>query len=123
MRTLKLAVSMALAVASLGLLIWSFISGVSAGPSTSRPSFEDDPDLPPGQHKLDKETYLALRNQWTMLRRGVDSARPTDPRARDRAIEEMGRQLRQLEMARINRGVDSAEVSTTAWSPVGPAPI
>ena len=57
-----------------------------------------------------------------MLRRGFDPERPFDPEARDRAIEQMGRQLSRLEAARKS-GIDSPELSSTAWTAVGPAPL
>ncbi len=59
-----------------------------------------------------------------MLRRGFDVNRPTDPKARDRAIEKMGQQLRRLEADRASRSINNPDIEvTTAWTPVGPAPI
>jgi len=86
----------------------------------------DDPDLPPGMRGVDKEVYLALREQWTMLRRGYDPDLPFDPDARNRAIGQMGNQLMELETARLEaakRAGVSPKLSSTAWTPVGPAPV
>ena len=121
MRRLRIAVSILLAFASLGLLVWAFAPGAGAGGLAPAASSED-PDLPPGRSDVDKEDYLARRDAWTMLRRGFDPERPFDPEARNRAIQQMGGQLRQLEAARKS-GIDSPELSTTAWTPVGPAPL
>jgi hypothetical protein len=121
MRKLRIAVSILLAFASLGLLVWAFAPGAGAGGLAPAAS-SDDPDLPPGRSDMDKEDYLARRDAWTMLRRGFDPERPFDPEARNRAIQQMGAQLRQLEAARKS-GIDSPELSTTAWTAVGPAPL
>ena len=121
MRRLRLAVSILLAFASLGLLVWAFAPGAGAGGLAPAASSED-PDLPPGRSDIDKEDYLARRDAWTMLRRGFDPERPFDPEARNRAIQQMGGQLRQLEAAR-KTGIDSPELSSTAWTAVGPAPL
>ena len=73
---------------------------------------------------MDKETYLDRRNTWTMLRRGFDPALPFDPQARNRAIEQMGQQLSRLETARTrNNRPNGPAISSTAWTPVGPAPV
>ncbi len=120
MRQLRIAVSLLLLFASLGLAVWSF-AGKAALPAASIPS--DDPDLPPSKLGMSKESFLEKRNAWTMLRRGYDPDRPFDPMARIRAITQMGQQLDQLERARINSGVGGRDISTTSWTPVGPAPI
>jgi hypothetical protein len=103
------------------LFIWALVPGAGAlGPAPIVSS--GDPDLPPGITNVDKEEYLAQREAWVMLRRGFDPNLPFDPEARNRAIQHMGGQLRQREAARV-MGIDSPELSTTAWTPVGPAPL
>jgi hypothetical protein len=122
----RFAGAVVLAVASLSLFIWAFAPGAGAGGLAPVASSED-PDLPPGGSDLDKEDYLARRDAWTMLRRGFDPERPFDPQARNRAIQQMGQQLQQLEAVRksgINTlGINTPELSSTAWTPVGPAPL
>jgi hypothetical protein len=87
----------------------------------------EDPDLPSNQLQIDKEDYLSRRNAWTMLRRGFDPNLPFDPEARNRAIQQMGQQLQQLESVRKSelslRGIETPELSSTSWTPVGPAPL
>jgi hypothetical protein len=103
-------------------MIWAFAGSVGAG-SFAKQFGNGDPDLPPSAQSIDKEAYLAAREEWTLLRRGFDPKLPFDPDARNRAIEQMGRQLNDLEIARLNRGGDASEISGTAWTPVGPAPL
>lgn len=122
MRQVRLAVFTAFSIASLGLLIWAFAENAGAGGFVAQAA-DSDPDLPPHMQGIDKKAYLKLRESWTFLRRGFDPARPFDPQARDRAIEQMSRQLGQLEAERLSRGIDASTVSTTAWTPVGPAPL
>jgi CheY-like chemotaxis protein len=52
----------------------------------------DDPDLPKGSSGIDKETYLRLREEYILMRRGFEPYQPFDARARSRAIEQMEKQ-------------------------------
>jgi hypothetical protein len=120
MRSIKFAVSLLFVLASLGLAIRAFSPPLGA--SVVGPTSPDDPDLPPGRQATDKEAYLAARSEWNMLRRGINPSFPFDPEARDRAIAQMGRQLQQLETERLVRRTNAPTISTTSWTPVGPAP-
>src|ERR1700730_7904637 len=54
---------------------------------------ENDPDLPPfAQGKIDKETYLGLREDHINLLRGLLPGQPFDFKARGRAIQQMEEQ-------------------------------
>ncbi len=84
-----------------------------------------DPDLPPGEHNVDKEAYIKARDQWVAMRRGFEPGKPFDPTARERAIAEMGTQLEREEAARadaIREGRLSPN-AVTDWTNVGPAPV
>ncbi|HEV7798068.1 MAG TPA: hypothetical protein VGO73_07925, partial [Pyrinomonadaceae bacterium] len=99
--------------------------------ATSKEDTEnDDPDLPPDANGLNKEAYLKRREQYVGLRRGIESGRPFDPRARGRAIEKMQLQETvQAEMAKLSRSNRAAGFFGLApavvpvWSPIGPAPL
>src|SRR4051812_29829668 len=121
-RYLKYVAATIIGVASLGLFVLALVPRAGAVPFAPAPAASGDPDLPPGRQDLDKESYLDLREEWTLLRRGFDPNLPVDPDARNRAIQQMGQQLRQLEVDRKSR-INGPQLSTTAWTPVGPAPL
>ncbi|MDQ2659258.1 MAG: hypothetical protein M3Y03_02440, partial [Verrucomicrobiota bacterium] len=126
MRSTKIALSILLSLGALALFAMTFTP--RAGASRTRTQAPpQDPDLAPGAENFDKETYLELRNAWVMARRGFDPKRPFDPQARERAIEQMGQQLIGLEAerkaGRNYSGLSAAAVSSSAWTPVGPAPL
>lgn len=118
-RQIRIPIAITFSIASFGLFVLSF----AAPPTTGGGGEPNDPDLPPGARSIDKETYLNLRNEWVMERRGFVKGRPFDPGARDRAIEQMGRQLKDLEAARSGHEINTPGVVTPEWIPVGPAPI
>jgi hypothetical protein len=72
---------------------------------------ENDPDLPSFIKGIDKETYLRLRSEHVALLRGLPHGLPYDPRVR--AINETQQQI----------GLARARTTSTAWTPIGPAPI
>ncbi|MDQ2918995.1 MAG: hypothetical protein M3R10_03855, partial [Verrucomicrobiota bacterium] len=136
MRRIRIGLFIVLSLSALGLFVLALAPAIGGGPSRAAiPPQEQDPDLPTGAgDSIDKETYLALRNAWIMSRRGFDAKRDVDPLARERAIAQMGKQLNTLEALRKNRfAIGSATssdrfsvaaaVSSTAWTPVGPAPL
>ena len=135
MRHPRAVISFFLILAALGLVALAFTTNAGSRAIGVAVAPAEDPDLPPGQTGIDKERYLYLREEWTMMRRGFDSHRPFDPSARERAIARMGNQLKSLETARQNRlrssraSTDSFSVSavlanfSAVWTPVGPAPI
>ncbi|MDQ6859644.1 MAG: dockerin type I repeat-containing protein [Verrucomicrobiota bacterium] len=122
MHKLKLLLSVTFIAVSLGLLVFAFAPYAGAGRREINPAGVD-PDLPSGATKIDKEAYLNLRSEWTMLRRGYDPNRPFDPDARTRAIEQMGRQIAAIEFQRMALGAAAPALSATAWTPLGPAPV
>src|SRR5262249_19073605 len=84
----------------------------------------DDPYLPGFLGgKIDKDQYLQLRDRFVNRLRGVPYDLPYEPRVR--AIREMERQERSLgqETRRTLSTARRAELSSSAWSPIGPAPI
>ncbi len=123
MRSIKLLLSSVLVLASLSLFLVVFAPQLAAS-RIGKMFVHQDPDLPPGRDgEVDKEEYLEQRNEWVMMKRGLDSKFPVDPaRAREVAITQMTGQLRELEAQRLSRAGENPEVSTTAWTPVGPAP-
>ena len=89
--------------------------------ATSDDDDNDDPDLPPGMAgKVDKEAYLRARGDYFDLLRGRDGEVPEG--ARERAIEQMERQEKQLR-ARPSASSVRAAVNTTDWAFIGPNPI
>jgi photosystem II stability/assembly factor-like uncharacterized protein len=81
----------------------------------------DDPDLPPGMAgRVDKEAYLRARGDYFDLLRGRDGEVPEG--ARERAIQQMERQEKQLR-ARPSVSSVRAAVNTTDWAFIGPNPI
>src|SRR2546428_12433005 len=44
-------------------------------------SDQEDPDLPPGA-RMDRETYLRLRDEYVLALRGIEPGKPFDPSAR-----------------------------------------
>ena len=88
--------------------------------------FSGDPDLPPGHQEVDKAAYLAARDEWVAMKRGYEKNRPFDPTARDRAIGEMGSQIKHIEdtkAAAIKTGRLAPDLVTSNWTNVGPAPL
>ena len=81
----------------------------------------DDPDLPPGMSgRVDKEAYLRARGDYFDLLRGRDGEVPEG--ARERAIQQMERQEKQLRAQPSFSSVRSL-VNTTDWVFIGPNPI
>src|SRR5213593_173557 len=57
----------------------------------------DDPDMPAKFHgEIDEANYLRLRDEYVLMRRGIDPDYPIDPAVRGRAIVQMERQEREL---------------------------
>src|SRR6266849_1056395 len=91
----------------------------------------DDPDLTSKFHgKIDKETYLRLRDEYIGMKRGFEAGRPFDPMARGRAIEKMEEQQRQIESGSNGSVVDRlfaflgiGPTAGPAWTALGPAPL
>jgi len=75
---------------------------------------EGDADVPPRlKGRIDKDTYLGLRSQFTSLLRGIDlDAKAIDPTLRARALEQMSMQMQ-----------NSPNVNGTSWTEIGPFPI
>jgi photosystem II stability/assembly factor-like uncharacterized protein len=89
--------------------------------ATSDDDDNDDPDLPPGMAgRVDKEAYLRARGDYFDLLRGRDGEVPEG--ARERAIEQMERQEKQLR-ARPSASSVRAAVNITDWAFIGPNPI
>ena len=85
--------------------------GASAPISLLRAQGED-PDLPAFvAGRVQKEQFMRLRDEYVATLRGLPHNLPYDPRAA--AIDAM----------RQNVGRSFAKVSSTAWTPIGPAPI
>lgn len=91
---------------------------------------EDDPDLPPGASRLDKETYLKRREQYVGLRRGIEFGRPFDPTARGRAIEQMQAgetlQAARAKLSQLQSAAGFVSLAPTVipvWTAIGPAPL
>src|SRR3989442_6106603 len=66
----------------------------STGQSQSDDEAGVDADLGKIGKKIDRETYLRLRDEYVARRRGIEPGRPFDPAARGRAIEQMVRQVK-----------------------------
>jgi photosystem II stability/assembly factor-like uncharacterized protein len=92
----------------------------------------DDPDLPPPDARtaMGKEEYLRARAEYYAEQRGIDGK--FDPTVRAKAIEQMDAQ--EIELFNVLRGkAEKAgpnsrermefDISTTAWTELGPAPI
>ena len=81
--------------------------------ATARDDNEDgDADVPRRMRgRIDKETYLRLRNQHTSLLRGIDEdGKLVDPEWRASALRRMEQQER----------MNSPELSPTTWTEIGP---
>ena len=97
-------------------------------------SWFNDPDLPSSDAQtkyIDKEEYLRQRAEYYAELRGIDGGK-FDPTARTRAVKILDAQ--QLELIDVLRGkADQAgpgsrermefDISTTAWTELGPNPI
>ena len=82
-----------------------------------------DPDARPGSDDKDDGEYLAKREEFIALLRGVDPKRPFDPEARVRANAVMDRQVAALvAAARDGQGSEGPGVGP-AWVELGPNPI
>lgn len=82
---------------------------------------DDDPDLPPGMTgKIDKEAYLRARGDYFDMLRGRDG--DVAEGARERAIQQMERQEKQLKNRAAAASVRSL-VNITDWAFIGPNPI
>ncbi len=92
---------------------------------------EDDPDLPPAfLGKIDKKTYLKLREEYFARIRGIDLNNPPDPRIRMNAIRTMEEQEQRIyrapgDSAAATGGTISpfSPPSSTTWTELGPSPI
>ena len=75
---------------------------------------QQDPDLPPAlQGRIDKAQYLRRRAEYAAMLRGLKT--PVPPYARSQAIRMLEKQQRAF--------AASPEISSLAWTPIGPAPI
>jgi Peptidase family C25. len=91
---------------------------LQAGQKAAKPDDDADADLPPrGMGKVDKATYLSLRDQYFLSLRGIDleTGKTFDPAWRGVAIRQMEQQERAMQ--------NSPSVSGTTWTELGPAPI
>ena len=105
MKAFKIGFILVLAVAALATPIYWYIS---AGPDDS------DPDMPPGEVKVDKVEYRRLRDEYFGLLRGLDTMQQD---SRGRAIRDMDASERALN-AQLGPAFPSG-----AWRALGPAPI
>jgi len=80
---------------------------------------ELDPDMPPGT-RLDRETYLRLRDEYNGLRRGVEPGHFFDPSARGRAIRQLDRQER---FQKLEAMMAPESFMGGSWTSIGPAPL
>ena len=95
----------------------------------------NDPDLPSPDAMtapIDKQEYLRNRAEYNASIRGIDAGAEFDPAARSRAIlrleAEQADHVTALRAAAQKAGPSSPEakeleISTTAWTELGPAPI
>lgn len=108
-------------------------SAQGAQPAAQADSNDDDPDLPPGLlGKVDKGTYLRLREEYFATIRGIDLNNPPDPRIRMRAIRTMEQQEQRIQQLRRESAAQGAAAGTiapfsppssTTWTELGPSPI
>src|SRR5260370_17360576 len=92
---------------------------------------EDDHDLPPMfLGRIDKQTYLKLREEYIARIRGIDLNNPPDPRIRMNAIRTMEEQEQRIyrvpgDSTAGTRGTISpfSPPSSTTWTELGPSPI
>ncbi len=108
---------------------------------------DDDADIPPiSRGKIDKSTYLRLRAEHIEKLRGLDKAnRDKQKESRARALKSLEQQEQQKQKERTNQqgtattttatpsadatmsatdtSLVTASAVTTAWTPIGPAPI
>src|SRR5260370_715809 len=83
-----------------------------------------DADLGKVGKKIDRETYLRMRDEDVARRRGIEPGRPFDPAARGRAIEQMERQEKgRLIESILNGGAPPPEGVDAAWTAIGPVTI
>jgi hypothetical protein len=104
----------------------------------NRDDDDGDADLPPiARGKIDKQTYLRLRQEH------IDKLRGLDPANRGRQSESRARAVRQLEQQQLRQQQQTGSTTSTApaettatsmemaaatavpgvWTPIGPAPI
>ncbi|HTC95498.1 MAG TPA: Ig-like domain repeat protein [Terriglobales bacterium] len=109
----------------------------SATPASTQTTVQedesDDPDMPATLGgKIDRGTYLRLREAYIARIRGIDLKNPPDPKLRMNAIRNMERQERQIygirgESAAVpgaGGGIAPfAPPSATTWIELGPSPI
>jgi len=129
----------------LGLLIFSLLEGfgssaaspnkdVSEGSASEQTNGQDraneedvggvDADMGKTGGKINRETYLRLRDEYIARRRGIEPGQPFDPTARGRAIEQMQRQEKgRLIESILNSGAPPPEGVDAAWTPIGPVTI
>src|SRR6185369_15286053 len=81
---------------------------------------ELDPDMPPGA-RIDRETYLRLRDEYTALRRGVEAGHFFDTSVRGRAIRQMDRRERFQKLEAMMAPAEN--FFGGAWTAIGPAPL
>ncbi|HKF42493.1 MAG TPA: S-layer homology domain-containing protein, partial [Thermoanaerobaculia bacterium] len=115
-----------LAVVLLGSLLVTGASWFSAralGPSRLTDVGEPpgaDADLPPMLvGRIDKATYLQLRDEFISRLRGIEPGSTLDPAIRSTAIQQMERQIA-LQTLRLS---PDAMQSGPVWTPLGPAPL
>ncbi len=88
-----------------------------------------DPDLPPRfAGKIDRATYLQMREEYIARRRGIEPGWPYDPEARGRAIRQMEQQESRAQAGktwfdRLFGSVFGTEPTAASWTPLGPAPL
>jgi len=100
-------------VVFVGYLAWS------VAPAATPPDDGDDPDLPPGATVADEADYLARRDAFVALLRGLDPNKPVDPTARSKANEFLDQQIA---VARKTMAPD-ALLAVPTWTELGPNPI
>ncbi len=132
----KLFTIAAILVLGVGIFIgWGPISEVSA---QIRRYFAINPDVPPSMAKkagikedgegegkgADEADYIARRDAFVNLLRGVDPERPADPASRSRAVTTMEGQQDRMVAARNKNGSSFiSDALLAAWTELGPNPI
>jgi hypothetical protein len=94
---------------------WSSISEMSE----KVVEYIDDPDRPPGiVGEFDEAEYIARREEFIALLRGIDPTRPADPESRNRAVNMMDEQANNLAKFK-----PANEALLQTWTELGPNPI
>src|SRR5437879_1217777 len=96
----------------------------SAMPQSEGDEAEVDADLGKRAGRIDRETYLRLRDEYIARKRGIEPGRPFDPGARGRAIQQMERQEKgRLIESIVNGSAPPPEGVEAAWTAIGPVTI